>query len=59
MEGIVFKAFQFLFRFVVVLLVAGTFVSVLTDIQKKAFENKKIGLVSLLKINQQLVGKTK
>ena len=59
MEGIIFKGFQFLFRFVVVLLVAGTFVSVLTDIQKKAFENKKIGLVSLLKINQQLVGKTK
>lgn len=59
MEGIIFKGFQFLFKFVVVLLIAGTFASVLTDIQKKAFENKKIGLVSLLKINQQLVGKTK
>ena len=59
MEGIVFKGFQFLFKFAVTLAIAGTLASVLTDIQKKAFENKKIGLVSLLKINQQLVGKTK
>lgn len=59
MGNIIFKSFQFLFRFVAVMLVAGTFVSTLTDIQKKAFHNKKIGLVSMLKINQQLVGKTK
>ena len=59
MEGVVFKVFQSLFRIAVILMVGGTLVSVLADVQKKAFVNKKIGLISMLKINQQLVGKTK
>ncbi len=58
MISLVFSIFQTLFRFVIALMVAGVFVSVLSDIQKRAFENKRIGLVSLLKVNQQLVGKT-
>jgi len=59
METIVFNIFGSLFRFIGVLIVGGTLIAMLTDIQKKAFESKRVGLTSMLKINQQLVGKTK
>jgi hypothetical protein len=57
METIIFKAFGVLFRFIAILLITGTIVSTLTDIQQKAFRGHRAGLVSLLKINEQLVGK--
>lgn len=56
MEGVVSKVFEMLFKFIGVLIVTGIFLSVLTDLQKKAFESKRAGLTSMLKINQQLVG---
>lgn len=59
METIIFRAFSVLFKIAGILMVAGTLVCVLTDIQKKAFNSRKVGLVSMLKINEQLVGKTK
>ena len=59
METIIFRAFSVLFKMAGILMVAGTLVCVLTDIQKKAFNSRKVGLVSMLKINEQLVGKTK
>ncbi len=57
METLIFKFFGVLFRLVGILLLTGAMVSVLSDLQKKAFHSKQVGLVSLLKINQQLVGK--
>jgi len=59
METIVFRFFGVLFKFIGILIVGGTMVAVLTDIQKKAFDSKRIGLTSMLKINEQLVGKTR
>jgi hypothetical protein len=59
MENLVFRLFGVLFKFIGVLLVGGTIVAVLTDIQKKAFDSRRIALTSMLKINQQLVGKTR
>lgn len=59
MESIVFKAFRAIFEYVIALAITGTFVLALVDIQKKAFHSKSVGLTSMLKINQQLVGRTK
>jgi hypothetical protein len=58
MDSIVFRVFPILFRLIGILVVTGVFVSVLTDIQQKAFSSKRTGLVRMLSINQQLVGKT-
>lgn len=57
MEGVVFKVFEMLFKFIGALIVVGIFLSVLTDLQRMAFESKRTGLTSLLRVNQQLVGK--
>jgi hypothetical protein len=59
METIIFKAFGTLFRFVGFLLLTGTIVAALSDLQERAFVSHRTGLVSMLKVNQQLVGKTK
>lgn len=59
MEAIVFKVFGVLFRVVGILIVTGTIATVLGDLQVRAFRSQHIGLVSLLSINQQLVGKTR
>ena len=59
MEAFIFNCFGFLFRMVGLLILSGAMVAALSDIQKKAFDSKHNGLVSLLQINQQLVGKTK
>jgi hypothetical protein len=59
MESLVIKIFQVIFKFVVALMISGTFVTVIVDLQKAAFHSKQMGLVSMLQINQQLVGKTK
>jgi len=58
METIIFNFFGILFRMVGLLIVGGVLVAVLTDIQHKAFDSKHTGLISLLQVNQQLVGKT-
>lgn len=57
MDGIVFKLFGVLFRFIGFLLITGTIASALMDIQKMAFDNKSAGLVSLVSINRQLTHK--
>ena len=59
METIIFNFFGILFRTVGVLILVGVFVAVLTDMQKKAFDNHHRGLISLRQVNEQLVGKTK
>ena len=59
MESIIFKIFQAVFRLVGILMLTGTLVSALADIQKIAFNSKRVGLTSMLKVNEQLVGKSK
>ena len=59
MENIVYRSFEITFRAVGILLLTGVLVSALTDIQKRAFQSKQTGLTSMLKINEQLVGKTR
>ena len=59
MEALVLKVFTVLFRMVGILLLAGTMMCVLIDVQKMAFSSQRRGLVSLLSVNSQLVGKTK
>ena len=59
MENIIFRVFEVAFKAVGILLLTGVMVSALTDIQKRAFPSKQTGLTSMLKINQQLVGKTR
>ncbi|PIU00982.1 MAG: hypothetical protein COT74_00275 [Bdellovibrionales bacterium CG10_big_fil_rev_8_21_14_0_10_45_34] len=59
MDSIVFRVFPILFRLIGILVITGVFVSVLTDIQQKAFSSKRTGLIRMLSVNQQLVGKTK
>lgn len=59
MENIIFRVFDVAFKTVGILLLTGVLVSALTDIQKRAFQSKQAGLTSMLKINQQLVGKAR
>ena len=59
MVGIIYKFFEITFRLVGILLLTGLLVSVLLDLQKKAFNSKSVGLTSMLKINEQLVGKVR
>lgn len=59
MEGIVFKLFEGIFKTVRVLLFCGLIAGVLSGLQKSAFQSKKVGLVNMLQVNQQLVGRTK
>lgn len=59
MENIVFRSFEVAFKAVGILLLTGAIVAALTDIQKRAFESKRTGLTSMLKINEQLVGKSR
>lgn len=59
MESLIIKTFQFIFKLVVSLMMCGMLVSVLSDLQAGAFYSKKVGLVSMLHVNEQLVGKTK
>ncbi|MFZ3230234.1 MAG: hypothetical protein WA160_08515 [Pseudobdellovibrio sp.] len=58
MEALVLKVFTVLFRVVGILLLAGTMMCVMIDIQKMAFSGRRRGLVSMLAVNSQLVGKT-
>ncbi len=59
MQTFIFKFFERLFQFVAILLVTGFMLNVLLDIQLRAHQSQRVGLTSMLKINQQLVGKTK
>lgn len=59
MESLIFKLFETLFRIIAVLVATGLILVALIDVQKRAYDSKKRGLVSLLQVNQQLVGKTK
>ncbi len=59
MESYIVKVFGVLFKAVGILLFCGLMVSVLTDLQARAFNSKRVGLVSLLQVNEQLVGKTR
>jgi hypothetical protein len=59
MESIIFRVFEVTFKAVGILLLTGALASALTDIQKRAFEGKRTGLTSMLKINEQLVGKSR
>lgn len=58
MERIIFRIFEAIFKTIGVLLLTGALASVLTDIHKRAFQSQKAGLSSMLKTNEQLVGKT-
>lgn len=59
MESIVFKFFEALFNAVRVLLFCGLMAGVLSGLQKSAFQSKQIGLINMLHVKQQLVGKTR
>jgi hypothetical protein len=59
MESIVFRVFGTLFRIVGILIFTGTIATVLIDLQKRAGNANRIGLVSLLSVNSQLVGRAK
>ena len=59
MENIVFRTFEIAFKAVGILLLTGAMVAALTDIQKRAFESKRAGLTSMLKINKQLVDESR
>lgn len=59
MESLVIRIFQAIFKLVVALMISGTLVTVLVDLQRAAFHSKQMGLVSMLQINQQLIGKAK
>ena len=59
MESVVVKFFEVIFNFILILLFCGLMAGVLSGLQKAAFHSKNIGLVNMLQVNQQLVGKTK
>lgn len=59
MENIIFRAFGIIFKTVGILVLTGIFMSALLDIQNKALGSKRRGLTSMLKINEQLVGKAR
>lgn len=59
MESIIFRAFEVTFKTVGILLLTGALVAAMTDIQTRALKSKRAGLTSMLKINQQLVGKAR
>jgi multisubunit Na+/H+ antiporter MnhG subunit len=58
MESYIVKVFAGLFQAVVILLFCGLTASVLTHLQVRAFSSKRVGLVNMLQVNQQLVRST-
>ena len=59
MPAIIFRVIPELMKWIGFLIMTGLFVSVLADLQQKAFSSKKIGLLNMSSVNEQLVGKTK
>jgi predicted lipid-binding transport protein (Tim44 family) len=59
MESVVVKFFEAIFNSVRILLFCGLMAGVLSGLQKAAFHSKQFGLVSMLQVNQQLIGRTK
>jgi hypothetical protein len=57
MDGIIFKVFGAIYKLVGILIFTGTIATALGDLQTKAFHSKQVGLVSMLSINRQLIGK--
>lgn len=58
MEALFRTIFEKLIDGIVILILTGSILSYTLDLQTKAAHQKKTGLVSMLKVNQQLVGKT-
>ena len=56
MENVIFRVFEVAFKTVGMLLLVGLMTTVLTDLQRRAFDSKKVGLISMSQINHQLVG---
>lgn len=59
MENIVYRTFGIVFQTVGILILTGFLVSTLSDIQKRALKSHQTGLTSMVKINEQLVGKSR
>lgn len=59
MEGLIVRIFENIFKAMQILIFCGLIAGVLGSLQKSAFQAKKVGLVSLLNVNQQLVGNIK
>lgn len=59
MIAIICRVFEFVFKLVAVLIVTGTLYTVIHDMRAHAWKSKNRGLTSMLKINEQLVGKSK
>lgn len=59
MESVIVKFFGAIFNSIRILLFCGLMAGVLSGLQKAAFHSKQVGLVSMLQVNQQLVGKIK
>lgn len=58
-ENIIYRVFEIAFKVVGILLLTGALVSVLADIQQRAFQSKRRGLINMQNINRQLVGDSK
>jgi hypothetical protein len=56
MTSIIFRAFGVLFATVKILMITGAITAVLLAAQKRAFDSKRHGLISLTSINNQLFG---
>ncbi len=59
MESLIFKFFRMLFDLIGTVLFLGLVSAAILQVQQKAFEGRRAGLVNMLKVNQQLVGKSK
>jgi len=59
MESLFFKViFEKLVDGIIILIVTGGILAGALDLQKSAFRSKSVGLISILKLNRQLIGKT-
>jgi hypothetical protein len=59
MISIICRVFEFTFKLVSVLIVTGTLYTVIHDLRSHAWNSRNRGLTSMLKINEQLVGKVR
>ncbi len=59
MKAFIVKTFEVLFKVIGVLLACNLMGAALRDLQSRAFNSKNVGLVSILNVNQQLVGSPK
>ena len=59
MVSIICRVFEFTFKLAGVLIVTGTLYTVIHDLRAHAWNSKSRGLISMSKINLQLVGTSK